>query len=359
MTTETNDSAAPRSEAAAPPPAPAAAFKPGALIREARQAARLSVDDLAGMTKLARPTVEAMERDDFAALLEPVYARGYYRKCAKVLGLDEKVLLDAYAVHVAQRAPVIPTKVRLASGSELGIGSRLPMGRAIVVALGAVIVCALLWFVREATMPGPQLPPTMLPSGSAPNLPGADAQLQAPAQPATSAAPAASGSGEATAAAVPETTAPATAAAPAAGVPAPTATAPAATPAAAPATTAPSAPPVMGAMTGSGPLQLSFNADCWVSIRDNTGKTLLKGLVVAGQRIALNGQRPFFLFLGKASAVSVQFDGKRVDLAPYTRENATARLSLPAQAPTAATVPVTPAARAPAPVVAPAAPVRR
>src|SRR3546814_1939496 len=98
--------------------APVVVLSPGTMIREARQAQHLSVDDLAGQTKLARTTVEALERDDFGALLEPVYVRGYYRKCATVLGVDEKALIAAYSSRVAQRVPPAPTKLRLAYGSE-------------------------------------------------------------------------------------------------------------------------------------------------------------------------------------------------------------------------------------------------
>ena len=66
------------------------------MIREARERTHLSLDDMAAHTKLARATLEALERDDYGALLEPVYVRGYYRKCAKVLEMDEAQLIAAY-----------------------------------------------------------------------------------------------------------------------------------------------------------------------------------------------------------------------------------------------------------------------
>lgn len=50
---------------------------PGALLKQARERAGLGPDDLAGQLKLAKGTLEALERDDFAALSEPVYVRGY------------------------------------------------------------------------------------------------------------------------------------------------------------------------------------------------------------------------------------------------------------------------------------------
>lgn len=320
----TQEPTPPAAEPQAAAPAPASAptlIMPGVLIREARQAARLSVDELAAMMKIARPTIEAMERDDFGAMLEPVYARGYYRKCAKLLGIDEKKLLDAYAAHVAQREPVMPNKVRLASGSELGLGSRLPLGRALVVGVGAIIFCAVLWIVRDATLAEPAVPPMLPATTSAPAVheSGAGPGAATPSTPAE----AAPGTPPADTASV--SPGPADAAA-ATGAPTPAA---AVAPGSAAAAPAPATAPSPAAAPPSGALQLTFTADCWVNIRDVNGRTLRKGLILAGERIGLDGARPFYLFLGKATAVSVQFDGKPVDLAPYTRDNATAKLQLP------------------------------
>src|SRR3546814_13361853 len=56
--------------------APVVVLSPGTMIREARQAQHLSVDDLAGQTKLARTTVEALERDAFGAQIGRASGRG-------------------------------------------------------------------------------------------------------------------------------------------------------------------------------------------------------------------------------------------------------------------------------------------
>lgn len=69
---------------------------PGELLREGRLTHDYSVDDLCVQTKLARHIVEALEDNDFPALPEPVFTRGYYRRCAAVLDLDEARLLAAY-----------------------------------------------------------------------------------------------------------------------------------------------------------------------------------------------------------------------------------------------------------------------
>ena len=318
MITEPNENeVVPEVEVAAEPaPPPAPLPSPGTMIRDARQAQRLSVDDLAAHTKLARATVEALERDDFGALLEPVYVRGYYRKCAKVLGVDEKTLIDAYASRVAQRAPQPPAKLRLASGTELGSSSRLPMSMALGFVIVAVIVCALLWWVRGATskFDAREDLPSSISVMPSPSAPSAQTPLASDTPPAADA-------GDATA---DDAMPPVPAADASAGV---AATVPAASDATV--TPAPTATPAPAAAV-SGRLQLVFNGESWIQISDANGKVLLDGLIAAGERRGLDGEPPFNLFIGKAPAVSVSFDGTTVDLQPYTRGNSTARLTLPA-----------------------------
>jgi cytoskeleton protein RodZ len=314
MTTEPNENeVVPDAAAVAEPAPPAPVLSPGTMIRDARQAQRLSVDDLAAHTKLARATVEALERDDFGALLEPVYVRGYYRKCAKVLGVDEKTLIDAYSSRVAQRAPQPPAKLRLASGTELGSSSRLPMAMAVLFVIVAVIVCASLWWLRGATskFDARQDLPSSISVAPSPSAPNAQTPL------ASDTPPAADVEGAAADNAMP----PVPAAEPSA--------VPSADSAAAAASDA-NAAPATPAAAGSGRLQLVFNGASWVRINDASGKVLLDGLIAAGERRGLDGEPPFSLFIGKAPAVSVSFDGTTVDLQPYTRGNSTARLTLPA-----------------------------
>ncbi|HKY90026.1 MAG TPA: helix-turn-helix domain-containing protein, partial [Nevskiaceae bacterium] len=107
-------------------PSPVAHGSPGEAIRVARERARLSLDELAARTRLSRPVLEALEKDAFEQLLEPVYVRGYYRKCAKVLDLAEQPLIDAYQAMYTPPPTVAPQRLRLASGGELGESSRLP-----------------------------------------------------------------------------------------------------------------------------------------------------------------------------------------------------------------------------------------
>ena len=310
----------------------AGAPSPGTMIRTARERARLTMEDLATQMKLARSTLDALERDNFDSLLEPVYVRGYYRKCAKLLGISEKELIEAYQALVAPKAPSAPSKLRLASGSELGSGSKLPLWMSAGAAVFALIVGSLAWNFFKA----PQQPPPMLP---------APAETAPAAPAATEAAPAATTTDSA--GAVSEAPPPAAAEAPApapvkpaaaAATPPPRVELPVAKPAPAPIVTSSAGvatsnakpdtatPPVAGEEKA---ITLEFAITSWARISDGNGKTLLNSLMHAGDKRSFRAPTPFAVFLGNAPGVTAQYDGKPVDLAKYTGDNLTARFTLP------------------------------
>ena len=62
---------------------------PGAKLRMAREAMGLSLPDIATRTRIAQRQLEAVERDDYAALPGIPYAVGFARAYARAVGLDE------------------------------------------------------------------------------------------------------------------------------------------------------------------------------------------------------------------------------------------------------------------------------
>ncbi|MDI1296510.1 MAG: DUF4115 domain-containing protein [bacterium] len=62
---------------------------PGAKLRVAREAAGLSLQDIATRTRIAQRQLEAIERDDYAALPGIPYAVGFARAYARAVGLDD------------------------------------------------------------------------------------------------------------------------------------------------------------------------------------------------------------------------------------------------------------------------------
>jgi len=103
--------------------------------------------------------------------------------------------------------------------------------------------------------------------------------------------------------------------------PAPTVTAPVV--AATPAPTAEAAVPA----AGDGQVQLQFTADCWAQVTDGRGKVLFSGLKHKGDSVSVSGKPPLAVRLGVARAAQVSYNGQPVDIAPFT-SGETARLKL-------------------------------
>jgi len=296
-----------------------------------------------------------LEAGAFDKLPGHTFARGYIRAYAKLLGMDQTVLVQQFDqstgtdsqgsnVHALGR---IEEPVRV-SHTILRIVSLL--------LLVAVIGGGFVWWQDQTSQRSKDV------TSLAPEhveVEGADGttQIHPIDEPEDQAV--AEGQAEgATALALPqsETTAESTGAepvAPATAPAAPAATTPAApvhTPApvvAAPATPAPNAPatpaptvtaPVVAATpaptaeaavpaAGDGQVQLQFTADCWAQVTDGRGKVLFSGLKHKGDSVSVSGKPPLAVRLGVARAAQVSYNGQPVDIAPFT-SGETARLKL-------------------------------
>ncbi|MES2684872.1 MAG: RodZ domain-containing protein [Pseudomonadota bacterium] len=282
------------------PPSSPAGQGPGRLVRQAREKNKLSIEDLAAQIKLSRFTLDAIERDDFAQLNEPVYVRGYYRKLAKVLPVAEAELLAAYERVAGHRAPPHPSKLILAGGAELGSGRRISPKLAVAVVLIGLVVGGLAFWGKNRNLEQVVTAPAPVTESVTPA-----AQVQEPVASPSSLVP------------QPELIAPEPASEPVEAAPA--AAAPAGAPAAAPA----------AETSLSGPLLIQFDGTSWAEVKDAAGRVLVSGLIEAGSKQQLDGKPPFVVFLGNAPAVRIEFNGKPVDVAQFRRADNTARLVLP------------------------------
>lgn len=66
-------------------------------------------------------------------------------------------------------------------------------------------------------------------------------------------------------------------------------------------------------------LNMDFNANCWVDVRDSTGQRLASGIQQGGSKIELSGKPPYQIKIGVPSAVTITFKGKTVDLRQLKR----------------------------------------
>ncbi|EPJ49616.1 MAG: hypothetical protein OFPI_24050 [Osedax symbiont Rs2] len=69
-------------------------------------------------------------------------------------------------------------------------------------------------------------------------------------------------------------------------------------------------------------LQMGFNDDCWVTIKDATGKTLFNGIKKSGELLSLSGETPLNVSIGRVNSISkITFAGTPIDLQAISRNN--------------------------------------
>jgi hypothetical protein len=80
----------------------------GAALRKARQLRGKSVEEAARETRMRAEYIEALEGEEFDALLGDVYVRGSLRSYSTYLGLDPSKVLTIYNRHFGEPQPTLP-----------------------------------------------------------------------------------------------------------------------------------------------------------------------------------------------------------------------------------------------------------
>jgi cytoskeleton protein RodZ len=264
----------------------------GQILREAREAQGMSLDDAAMRLRLMHRQITAMEADDFESLGQPVFARGFVRNYSRLLGLVPEDLLARMQGAPAEQAAVTQSEPPLPS-------SWLTSPWPILLLLGLLVVVAVpvalyLWLNSDVDDGPDKRAPSVAQIRSVP------AVVPAPVTVPTDAA------------LQPEPVEPGVPAAPAAGTDAP---------AEAKAPVAPATP------VASGVLHLEFGAEAWTEIKDASGRMLHRQLNPAGSRIDVHGQPPFEVVIGNAAQASLTYNGRPIDLKPFT-DSTVARFTL-------------------------------
>lgn len=78
----------------------------GQILRDARIAQGITLEDAAVRLRLMQRQIEAMETEDFVSLGQPVFARGFVRNYARLLGLAPEPLLARMKGAPEEPAPV-------------------------------------------------------------------------------------------------------------------------------------------------------------------------------------------------------------------------------------------------------------
>ncbi|WP_051221994.1 RodZ domain-containing protein [Neptunomonas japonica] len=76
-------------------------------------------------------------------------------------------------------------------------------------------------------------------------------------------------------------------------------------------------------------LQITFTADCWLTVKDADGKTIFNNLRKKGQSLKLSGKEPLRVLIGRVSAIDqVIYNKAVIDLKPFSSKNV-AKFTLP------------------------------
>jgi len=261
----------------------------GAQLKHAREAAGLAVDEVAQRLKLMPRQIESLEHEHFDRLPGPAITRGMVRNYARLLKLDPEPLVERLApgAHKAPERQQLAGRHRQQAALPATASRRstlLYVGFSIAV-LVLVGVVAYEWQQQKAAPLELQIAPAV-----------AQKPTEEPAKPVEKPAaieqpPAASATAQPPAKPAPEIAA------------------------------APALPPVTRRLV------LRTEEEAWLEVRDGTGRSLVSSLMPAGSERALRGQPPFQLVIGNAAHVQLIYDGKTVELKPYTRGEV-ARLTL-------------------------------
>lgn len=294
--------------------APNVPATPGSILAQERMRQNLSVADVAGKLRISIRQIEAMEADEYDKLPGVTFVRGFMRNYARLLHLDPEPLLQASGMGINNVADLTPVggvasqHVRLSpeprSGSTVRGG-----GKAIVVLLLLGIAGLAAWWLWQQWQrqrgADEQAPSTVQSTGRGDSvsipvvIPGAGPGVGAPgsaAQPTPAAPPGA------TSAPVPLATAPAAVAEP-------------------PGQVKPAAPAALGV------IRFEFTGDARVEVRDKSNFLIHEQLHKPSDITEIQVRPPVGLVIGNAKNVKLLFNGRPIDLAPYT-ESSVARFTL-------------------------------
>lgn len=239
----------------------------GALLRQARQRSGRSPEDCASALRARLVQIEAMERGDLRDFGGEIYARGFLRSYARLVGVDAEEILRLHGGDPAYRGPVLPPREPLRIRRD-------PPGW-LVGLVGLVVVAGVIAAVLG--LGGSRVPTAVAPT---------DPALEAPADAAPSPAPAA---------------------------PEPVAPQPEPEP-----EPVPTGPPV--------DVVLTFEAASWLEVVVDGVAVETGALVPAGETLRFGGQQLVALRFGNAGGVRIELNGE--ELGPAGRPGQVLRVAL-------------------------------
>jgi len=236
----------------------------GRVLKDARLAAGLTVDQVSAATRIRNAIVRAIEADDFAPCGGDVYARGHIRTLARAVHLDPAELLAQYdAEHGGRPAPT--PAAPLFEAERIRPERRGPNWTAAMVAAIVVVIGFVGFTAVKGTGGGDSDARTQVAEGSTPSAGASDTP-----------APQHSKSADHKA--------------------------------------APSESAIAAAPQDKVTVRISApNGRSWISAKDHNGRMLFDGLLNKGESKTFQDNSRIDLVLGDAGAVRLWVNGKKIE----------------------------------------------
>ena len=313
---------------------------PGALLKQAREKAGLSIDDIANKLHLKVANIESIEADRVDESISLTFTKGYLKLYAKQVNLAEDAVLEAFEKLNTQAKE--PAKLQSFSRrvARQANDDRLMLVTYLIVAL--VVALVVVWWLQQSDKDSTSL----IDFSSSP----ASESQQAASEPAEASTNQLLPVAEAATSAELQITE--QQAAELAGQVEQSSPVPAATEDAAPNTEQPlestpdgraeltedsnesdTATLVLDQASSAEPgevveLVFQFSGDCWMNLTDATGEAIAYGVKDSGRVMPVSGLPPFQVTLGAPEVVQISYNGEPVDMSRF-RAGRTAKFSLP------------------------------
>lgn len=301
----------------------ASSLPAGAMLRDARVAKKLSLQDISKYLRISVKQIEALEDENFATLPEPVIVRGFIRNYARMLGVNAEPMLDAYKLQ----SPEVVQAFTMQSNINMPINSKdkqswmkyIVASVFVVIGLGVWLfyidlkgVSTNLGLVASSLAPqttvvttpvAEPLPEIALPVAERAAL--AEQPVQMPQTEYT----------VSSAAGVNDNTKSKVAVASATSTAISTSGAPAAVPI--------STDEVQTSTIPATKLNFSVKQETWLNVSDADGKVIYNKILAAGTQESLQVQAalPIKVIVGNVNGTTFIFNGNPIDLASYAKLN--------------------------------------
>ena len=279
----------------------------GVLLRQAREAAGVSVEALAVTLKVPVKKLEALEADQWNTLPDAAFTRSLAASVCRTLKLDPAPVLARLPSLVTTLMPNgsgLNEPFRGASFRGAGTSALNHLSRPFVLAAIALLFGAIVLFFLPSVQPfsmknssGPEEDPKIPTLSPVPavELPVAGVVMESAL---SASAAISSGAGLAASAPMKPTYA-------ASAVP----------------TRDAKVPQDISSISSGGIIVFKTTGSSWIQVTDSRGVTVLRKLMVDGDSSSVSGALPLTVLVGKADVTRVEVRGKPFDLKPMSHDN--------------------------------------